>query len=173
MFSASVMNTASSSGGEREQKMALVVGDLPSGPLDVYRQKASFNWKELLLFIEGEEALVFKVRKNFFTFSCREHVWLVSMATCLFDFSRPEEKNNTFSLCIFHSTAAHLPRVGERSAFRPSARRRSFCGEDERADLPQVPATQFEHQRSSDVISCDVWVMQTELRSLPHSKGPW
>ncbi|XP_053199785.1 peroxisomal acyl-coenzyme A oxidase 3 [Scomber japonicus] len=36
------------------------VSDLPSGPLDIYRQKASFNWKEMLCFIEGEETLAFK-----------------------------------------------------------------------------------------------------------------
>ncbi|XP_076002583.1 peroxisomal acyl-coenzyme A oxidase 3 [Genypterus blacodes] len=53
-------NMLSSSGCEQKQNMAFVVCDLPSGPLDVYRNKASFDWKELLLFIEGEEALVFK-----------------------------------------------------------------------------------------------------------------
>eukprot|EP00064_Thunnus_orientalis_P016405 superscaffoldBa00003248_g16470 len=36
------------------------VADLPSGPLDIYRQKASFNWKEMLCFIDGEETLAFK-----------------------------------------------------------------------------------------------------------------
>uniref|UniRef100_A0A667ZVK8 Acyl-coenzyme A oxidase n=1 Tax=Myripristis murdjan TaxID=586833 RepID=A0A667ZVK8_9TELE len=30
------------------------------GPLDLYRKKASFNWKEMLLFIEGEDILAFK-----------------------------------------------------------------------------------------------------------------
>lgn len=37
------------------------VADLPSGPLDIYRKKASFNWKDMLHFIEGEEIQVFKV----------------------------------------------------------------------------------------------------------------
>ncbi|KAG7218432.1 hypothetical protein INR49_020378 [Caranx melampygus] len=36
------------------------VPDLPPGPLDVYRKKASFNWKEMLIFLEGEEVLEFK-----------------------------------------------------------------------------------------------------------------
>ncbi|XP_029382077.1 peroxisomal acyl-coenzyme A oxidase 3 isoform X3 [Echeneis naucrates] len=36
------------------------VADLPSGPLDIYRKKASFNWKEMLLFLDGEEILAFK-----------------------------------------------------------------------------------------------------------------
>lgn len=35
--------------------------ELPSGPLDVYRKRASFNWKEMLRFIEGEEIIAFKV----------------------------------------------------------------------------------------------------------------
>ncbi|XP_072553701.1 peroxisomal acyl-coenzyme A oxidase 3 [Paramormyrops kingsleyae] len=34
--------------------------DLPSGPLDVYRKKASFNWKEMATFLEGEEIIAFK-----------------------------------------------------------------------------------------------------------------
>lgn len=37
------------------------VPDLPPGPLDVYRKKASFNWKEMLLFLEGEDVQEFKV----------------------------------------------------------------------------------------------------------------
>ncbi|KAM4714094.1 peroxisomal acyl-coenzyme A oxidase 3 isoform 2-T2 [Anableps anableps] len=40
--------------------MAHAVTDLPSGPLDAYRTKASFNWKEMLHFIDGEEMLQFK-----------------------------------------------------------------------------------------------------------------
>lgn len=37
------------------------VADLPSGPLDIYRKKASFNWKDMLHFIDGAEVLAFKV----------------------------------------------------------------------------------------------------------------
>uniref|UniRef100_A0A672ID32 Acyl-coenzyme A oxidase n=1 Tax=Salarias fasciatus TaxID=181472 RepID=A0A672ID32_SALFA len=40
--------------------MEHVVADLPSGPLDVYRSKASFNWKDMCVFIDGEEILRFK-----------------------------------------------------------------------------------------------------------------
>ncbi|KAF3836719.1 hypothetical protein F7725_004183 [Dissostichus mawsoni] len=32
--------------------MAHEVADLPSGPLDVYRKKSSFNWKDMLFFLE-------------------------------------------------------------------------------------------------------------------------
>ncbi|XP_044041086.1 peroxisomal acyl-coenzyme A oxidase 3 [Siniperca chuatsi] len=42
------------------KKMDHEVADLPSGPLDIYRKKASFNWKDMLHFIEGEEMLAFK-----------------------------------------------------------------------------------------------------------------
>uniref|UniRef100_UPI0037E821AC peroxisomal acyl-coenzyme A oxidase 3 n=1 Tax=Semicossyphus pulcher TaxID=241346 RepID=UPI0037E821AC len=40
--------------------MDSLIPDLPSGPLDVYRKKASFNWKEMLLLLEGEEMLAYK-----------------------------------------------------------------------------------------------------------------
>uniref|UniRef100_A0A3B3HVF1 Acyl-coenzyme A oxidase n=1 Tax=Oryzias latipes TaxID=8090 RepID=A0A3B3HVF1_ORYLA len=34
--------------------------DFPSGPLDIYRKKASFDWKEMLVFMDGDEILQFK-----------------------------------------------------------------------------------------------------------------
>ncbi|KAJ3585758.1 hypothetical protein NHX12_014477 [Muraenolepis orangiensis] len=37
-----------------------LVPDLPRGPLDMYRERASFNWKEMVVFVEGEENLEFK-----------------------------------------------------------------------------------------------------------------
>lgn len=37
--------------------------ELPSGPLDVYRKRASFNWKEMLRFMESEEIIALKVFK--------------------------------------------------------------------------------------------------------------
>uniref|UniRef100_A0A3B4C409 Acyl-coenzyme A oxidase n=1 Tax=Pygocentrus nattereri TaxID=42514 RepID=A0A3B4C409_PYGNA len=36
------------------------IPDLPSGPLDEYRKQASFNWKEMMRFMEGEEIIAFK-----------------------------------------------------------------------------------------------------------------
>lgn len=32
-----------------------LIPDLPSGPLDVYRKQASFNWKKMKLFLESPE----------------------------------------------------------------------------------------------------------------------
>ncbi len=43
------------------------VPDLPSGPLDIYRKKASFNWKDMLNFIDDEEAQAYKVDLCTFT----------------------------------------------------------------------------------------------------------
>ncbi|XP_013882817.1 peroxisomal acyl-coenzyme A oxidase 3, partial [Austrofundulus limnaeus] len=40
--------------------MAHRVADLPSGPLDFYRRKSSFNWKNMVCFIDGEEIYHFK-----------------------------------------------------------------------------------------------------------------
>ena len=39
-----------------------IMKDFPSGPLDVYRKKASFDWKEMKMFLDGEDILRFKVR---------------------------------------------------------------------------------------------------------------
>lgn len=41
--------------------MAHAIEDLPPGPLDVYRKKASFNWKDMVFFLEGEEIYALKV----------------------------------------------------------------------------------------------------------------
>lgn len=35
--------------------------DFPKGPLSRYRKKASFNWKEMALFIDGEDIIQLKV----------------------------------------------------------------------------------------------------------------
>ncbi|CAL1590750.1 unnamed protein product [Knipowitschia caucasica] len=40
--------------------MSVEVSDLPSGPLDIYRNKASFNWKHMRCFIEGDDIMAFK-----------------------------------------------------------------------------------------------------------------
>lgn len=52
------------------------VADLPSGPLDVYRKKASFNWKDMVLFIDGEESYLFKVTSValLITLSIKDHL---------------------------------------------------------------------------------------------------
>uniref|UniRef100_A0A9J8AHI5 Acyl-coenzyme A oxidase n=1 Tax=Cyprinus carpio carpio TaxID=630221 RepID=A0A9J8AHI5_CYPCA len=36
------------------------IPDIPSGPLDIYRKKASFSWKQMLQFLEGDEIIAFK-----------------------------------------------------------------------------------------------------------------
>uniref|UniRef100_A0A671M121 Acyl-coenzyme A oxidase n=1 Tax=Sinocyclocheilus anshuiensis TaxID=1608454 RepID=A0A671M121_9TELE len=41
-------------------KMDEGIPDFPSGPLDIYRKKASFSWKEMLQFLEGDEIIAFK-----------------------------------------------------------------------------------------------------------------
>lgn len=38
-----------------------LLADFPPGPLSRYRKKASFNWKEMALFIDGEEVIQLKV----------------------------------------------------------------------------------------------------------------
>lgn len=38
--------------------------DFPPGPLDVYRNQASFDWKKLKLFLEDKSITEFKVVSN-------------------------------------------------------------------------------------------------------------
>ncbi|KYO45699.1 hypothetical protein Y1Q_0021372 [Alligator mississippiensis] len=38
----------------------ILLPDFPKGPLCVYRKKASFNWKEMAVFLEGKELLQYK-----------------------------------------------------------------------------------------------------------------
>lgn len=35
--------------------------DLPNGPLSGYRRKASFNWKDMVMFLDDEDIIAFKV----------------------------------------------------------------------------------------------------------------
>ncbi|ESO97330.1 hypothetical protein LOTGIDRAFT_159357 [Lottia gigantea] len=37
-----------------------ILKDFPPGPLDIYRSKATFCWKKMMLFLEGEDILKFK-----------------------------------------------------------------------------------------------------------------
>ncbi|XP_075050483.1 peroxisomal acyl-coenzyme A oxidase 3 isoform X2 [Mixophyes fleayi] len=39
---------------------AELLSDLPSGPLCAYRRKASFNWKDMVMFLDDEDIIVFK-----------------------------------------------------------------------------------------------------------------
>ncbi|XP_051784625.1 peroxisomal acyl-coenzyme A oxidase 3 isoform X2 [Erpetoichthys calabaricus] len=43
-----------------QSTLNLLLPDFPPGPLDAYRRKASFNWKEFIVFFEGEDVLTFK-----------------------------------------------------------------------------------------------------------------
>lgn len=45
-----------------EEKMDEGIPDLPSGPLDIYRKRASFSWKDMMRFLEGDEIIAFKVQ---------------------------------------------------------------------------------------------------------------
>ena len=49
---------------EREKTGGAVVPELPSGPLDVYRKRASFSWRDMVLLMEGEDVIQFKVNRS-------------------------------------------------------------------------------------------------------------
>jgi len=40
-----------------------LINDLPKGPLDVYRKRATFDWKSFKLALEGETLLRHQVSK--------------------------------------------------------------------------------------------------------------
>ncbi|XP_052004250.1 peroxisomal acyl-coenzyme A oxidase 3 [Xyrauchen texanus] len=42
------------------EKMDEGIPDLPNGPLDIYRKKASFSWKDMMRFLEDDEIIAFK-----------------------------------------------------------------------------------------------------------------
>uniref|UniRef100_A0A6Q2XT03 Acyl-coenzyme A oxidase n=1 Tax=Esox lucius TaxID=8010 RepID=A0A6Q2XT03_ESOLU len=44
----------------QSDKMKHGLPDFPCGPLDIYRKKASFNWKDMVIFLEGEDELALK-----------------------------------------------------------------------------------------------------------------
>ncbi len=46
---------------ENSVSLAEVLADFPPGPLDLYRKKASFDWKKMKLFITEEDLLLFRV----------------------------------------------------------------------------------------------------------------
>ncbi|XP_069488128.1 peroxisomal acyl-coenzyme A oxidase 3 [Ambystoma mexicanum] len=45
-----------------QNSLDTLLPDFPKGPLSVYRDKASFNWKELAVFVDGEDIINFKKR---------------------------------------------------------------------------------------------------------------
>lgn len=47
---------------DSEGDVKALLPDLPRGPLEAYRARASFCWKEMVLFLEGEDVLRLKVR---------------------------------------------------------------------------------------------------------------
>ena len=67
------------------------INDLPSGPLDAYRKKASFDWKKMKILMEGEDNIRFKYK-----------IWSLMENDPLFhrnpwdEMSRDEERRLTF-----------------------------------------------------------------------------
>ncbi|RWS04177.1 Peroxisomal acyl-coenzyme A oxidase 3-like protein [Dinothrombium tinctorium] len=55
-----MQNTSGAADTDVELNLDVLIPDLPSGPLDEYRRRASFNWKLMKLTLEGEEVIKFK-----------------------------------------------------------------------------------------------------------------
>eukprot|EP00079_Xenopus_tropicalis_P012089 XP_002938687.2 PREDICTED: peroxisomal acyl-coenzyme A oxidase 3 [Xenopus tropicalis] len=54
------MNTAKGTTSQRPNIPNELLPDLPHGPLSEYRRRASFNWKEMVFFLDDEELIQFK-----------------------------------------------------------------------------------------------------------------
>ncbi|XP_049638510.1 peroxisomal acyl-coenzyme A oxidase 3 isoform X5 [Suncus etruscus] len=52
-------------GSDSEGDVKALLPDLPRGPLEAYRARASFCWKEMVLFLEGEDVL--RLKKTIFS----------------------------------------------------------------------------------------------------------
>ena len=53
--------TVTDPGVPNEPTMEEILADFPPGPLDIYRKKASFDWKKMKHYLEGEDMIKFKV----------------------------------------------------------------------------------------------------------------
>ncbi|XP_053314211.1 peroxisomal acyl-coenzyme A oxidase 3 [Spea bombifrons] len=54
------MYSPRSAAGHEQSPADALLPDLPRGPLSEYRRKASFNWKEMVMFLEDEDLILFK-----------------------------------------------------------------------------------------------------------------
>jgi acyl-CoA oxidase len=54
------MSDAADTIPEKDFDVHTFLPDFAKGPLDVYREKASFHWKEMALFLDGSDVLQFK-----------------------------------------------------------------------------------------------------------------
>lgn len=45
-----------------------IIKDFPPGPLDLYRKRASFDWKKMKMHIFGENRVRYEVCRNFQVF---------------------------------------------------------------------------------------------------------
>ncbi|KAI1303208.1 Peroxisomal acyl-coenzyme A oxidase 3 [Halotydeus destructor] len=68
-----------------------ILADFPAGPLDTYRKRASFDWKRMRLFLEGEDILKFKHR----VWSCFEKDPLFAQSPWQ-ELSRDEQRRISF-----------------------------------------------------------------------------
>ncbi|TRZ04100.1 hypothetical protein DNTS_000651 [Danionella cerebrum] len=52
--------TTADANSDLKEKQDEGIPDLPCGPLDIYRKRASFSWKEMMCFLDGDEIISFK-----------------------------------------------------------------------------------------------------------------
>ncbi|KAK7474378.1 hypothetical protein BaRGS_00034426 [Batillaria attramentaria] len=56
------MTKSSATDGQAKDTASKYLKDFPPGPLDTYRKRATFDWKKMRLFLDGEDILQFKYK---------------------------------------------------------------------------------------------------------------
>lgn len=79
------------------EKMDEGIPDLPNGPLDIYRKKASFSWKDMMRFLEGDKNIAFKVRMLCFY----HHLFMCILYVCLGKYKFNDQ-------CCYYSTVISM-----------------------------------------------------------------
>ena len=57
---------ASKDSEQPQESLDSILKEFPNGPLTHYRKKASFDWRKMRLFIEGEDIVRFRVSFIFY-----------------------------------------------------------------------------------------------------------
>ena len=97
--------------GESDDKLSILLPDLPLGPLDGYRQQSSFDWKRMRLFSFGYDALEFQVNITWWSVQLS---WLPVIANYPLNNQLIKVRNQrAIHICAFTERKMHLRGVDQ------------------------------------------------------------